>query len=588
MPPHMPGSTADVLHQRPDWKSRYQQVRDEFDAHRRRWGRDENRIQRAILRLALSFGGSDEDFDALLLRLRHTLRQRSDEQTRRDAIEGILDAMSELAERRAAHPLPAWPGLDPLFDRLARLPLPAEQAGKLAELRGRLQSCTPAPEPGPVLEQVFELLEPALAGDRAAGADPFTALLERLELNGEYGLQINQLRRQVRLARSVDEKLALVDATVQLLGAAADTRRSGRLDIEALTVAEIAAVLRQLLDWMCLPRSVAARADALRDRLAEGLQESEITAVLKEIAAIVGELRARLEAELANAEEFLHELTGRIADVDAQLRAAVRSQESVVDDGQHLQRTMNAELQALRSEVRHSDDLGQLRRIAEARLDSISRSLGEFSERQRRHLDTAGASARGVEAQMRGLKTRAENLQSALASERRRALVDPLTGIGNRRALEHELAAQWRRWRRGGTELALAIIDLDEFKAVNDTYGHRAGDKVLSSVAALCAERLRTGDFIARYGGEEFVLLLPDTGLDGAHELAEALRAQVGQCRFHYRGTPVPVTLSAGIACFRAGNSPGEVIERADRALYLAKSGGRNRSVDERALGAAA
>ncbi len=151
----------------------------------------------------------------------------------------------------------------------------------------------------------------------------------------------------------------------------------------------------------------------------------------------------------------------------------------------------------------------------------------------------------------------------------------------NRRALDRRFAAEHARWRRHGSPLSLAVVDLDRFKTVNDTYGHRTGDKVLASVAELMQARLRSGDFLARFGGEEFVVLLPATPLAGARDVAEALRREVEQCRFHYKGTRVPVTLSIGVACCAGEDTTGTALARADRALYLAKHGGRNRVVTD-------
>ena len=123
----------------------------------------------------------------------------------------------------------------------------------------------------------------------------------------------------------------------------------------------------------------------------------------------------------------------------------------------------------------------------------------------------------------------------------------------------------------------MAIIDLDKFKHINDTWGHQAGDRVLQHSAKEVARRLRKQDFIGRYGGEEFVLLLPDTDLAAAHALTDSLRAHIADYRFRYDETRVPVTFSAGVATLTSAADAEAVFGRADKALYEAKSSGRNR-----------
>lgn len=123
----------------------------------------------------------------------------------------------------------------------------------------------------------------------------------------------------------------------------------------------------------------------------------------------------------------------------------------------------------------------------------------------------------------------------------------------------------------------MAILDLDHFKRINDSYGHLAGDKVLKIVADQLRKRLRGRDFIARFGGEEFVLLLPQTSPAAAAQMAETMRATVEACPFHFKGERVVITTSIGLGAFRSGERGDQVLKRADAALYRAKEQGRNR-----------
>jgi len=169
---------------------------------------------------------------------------------------------------------------------------------------------------------------------------------------------------------------------------------------------------------------------------------------------------------------------------------------------------------------------------------------------------------------------------------------DPLTGVANRRGFERSLNLEWKRAQRQGSPLSLLMADIDHFKAYNDRYGHQAGDHCLQRVAALLqAQVQRPPDLVARYGGEEFVIILPETNIEGAYALAEAIRDGVRDLRLEHAdsATASVVTLSLGSATLipDANNSPEQLLQAADRALYRAKAGGRDRVEADRALSAA-
>ncbi len=151
---------------------------------------------------------------------------------------------------------------------------------------------------------------------------------------------------------------------------------------------------------------------------------------------------------------------------------------------------------------------------------------------------------------------------------------DFLTGVYNRRKCDEILTIEIERAKRYAHLLSIAILDIDHFKAVNDTLGHQAGDKVLQELTGLVVQNIREVDYLARYGGEEFVILSPHTDLAGMHRLAEKLRRIVEANAFQEQNR---ITISLGIAQFAPGETKAMFIERADAALYRAKAKGRNR-----------
>jgi diguanylate cyclase (GGDEF)-like protein len=188
-----------------------------------------------------------------------------------------------------------------------------------------------------------------------------------------------------------------------------------------------------------------------------------------------------------------------------------------------------------------------------------------------------------------GAETRLERFASLVGSAisnaeawdrlERQASSDPLTGVANRRAFTDQLSAEIARAQRYGRHLALAIIDLDRFKAVNDLHGHQAGDRVLTAFAQLLSAHSREGDLVARIGGEEFAWLMPETDTQGAYVAANRLRAATESTFFAY-GEKVmvsePVTVSVGVGSTETACDADTLVRDADRAFYWAKDNGRN------------
>jgi diguanylate cyclase (GGDEF)-like protein len=159
------------------------------------------------------------------------------------------------------------------------------------------------------------------------------------------------------------------------------------------------------------------------------------------------------------------------------------------------------------------------------------------------------------------------------------ARLDELTGLWNRRHFDDELKRTLDQTDRFGGSCALVLVDVDHFKNVNDTYGHAAGDKVLKAIAQVMRDAVRTTDICARIGGEELCVILPQTGLEGALEKAQRLRASIEAMPIRWKDRQIMVTSSFGVATYEAGGGPvkrGQLFDVTDRALYRAKREGRN------------
>jgi diguanylate cyclase (GGDEF)-like protein len=185
----------------------------------------------------------------------------------------------------------------------------------------------------------------------------------------------------------------------------------------------------------------------------------------------------------------------------------------------------------------------------------------------------------GVDKRPDDLTLLAQSFESMRARLGEQIGTDPLTGCLNRRAFETRLRTELRQAKRRANTLAVLAIDLDHFKTINDTHGHPFGDLVLSGLANIMKETARDTDAVARLGGDEFIIVLPDTGWEGALIFAERIRRRVDETTFSTPRASMRITISVGVALARGTDpiSAAALMQEADQSLYKAKSGGRNR-----------
>ena len=170
-------------------------------------------------------------------------------------------------------------------------------------------------------------------------------------------------------------------------------------------------------------------------------------------------------------------------------------------------------------------------------------------------------------------------MQNELAETRQLLNEDSLTGALNRRGMDQTLSRETARARRLNNRLALAMMDLDHFKGINDQFGHEAGDRMLLHFTDLVRSVMRKSDALVRYGGEEFIMILPDTDTRGAMLVLGRLQQLMSKSPLRYEGQELNITFSASIAGLGKEENGHALLRRADVALYQAKEGGRDRIV---------
>ena len=392
-----------------------------------------------------------------------------------------------------------------------------------------------------LIETLGAALGRALPADDEAGATlarAFTASLKQLGREGAV-LGANAgageaLRRQAAEAeRLLQRRHALLGQTLALCG-------------------ELTGALTDLAEDESWARG---QCEAMQAKLGEGLSGRG----LRSVSALLQTTRARqraLRVERDQAREALKSLIHQML-------------QQVGELGSHTGRfTENV---ARYADVIDHADL----------LESLAGAVREMVAESRTVQDLVGAAQQRLQEEhtrASDLSQRVKSLEDELRHLSEEVSTDPLTQIANRRGLMRVFDEARARVERSGSPLALGLIDVDDFKRLNDRLGHSAGDEALKSLVVRVQQSLRPSDVVARYGGEEFVVVLPETPLDEARQVLSRTQRATTEALFLHESMPVFVTFSAGVTMYRPGERLEDALDRADEALYEAKRTGKNRT----------
>ncbi len=336
-------------------------------------------------------------------------------------------------------------------------------------------------------------------------------------------------------------------------------------------------ILIQLLERLSLPNEFIEKLAAIREQIENISEGQSWDRVVEQIAELIQTIRIQTQEEKQGIEEFLLQLTERLQEVDRQLQGSGKYFDESLQAGEQLDSAVKEEISSIETSVRDASDMGQLKQVVQTHIESVLLQMEQHRQlEQHRHEQSKSQIAKMSE-RLHDMESESEELRSRVQEERNQAMTDALTGIPNRLAYEQRLEQEVARYKRFAIPLVMAVWDVDHFKNVNDSFGHRSGDKVLRTIARVLAAGIRKTDFVARYGGEEFVQLMTGSSLQQCLPVAEKLRTAVESTGFHFRDQAVTITASCGLAEFHDGDSIEQWFERADGALYSAKQKGRNR-----------
>ena len=573
------------------WKNKYLELLDKQEKNEAFYNTHIDLLKRGLIRSSLAAEGNDKPLDDSLQGLRRILRANASNTDLEQQIEflekAVLKSEQKAIERKAA----ICAVLTSFVEQLQQLQPPKEVQRALRLFAKNLSAKISQPYSlYPLLYELKELQQQTLQASTASHTAPTAAgqgLLARLFKNNDRAANIAVAEQQLQAEPGVvadviepdaEQATTFSEASSAITSAPAESDDDYALQrlIEpsySSVAQHIHNTLIALLNDLPFSSGYEQQLSALRTRIEQGLNWYELAPLLDELAIIIIAIANGGKNEL---EQYLLQLNHRLTAFSENLQVTSAGYQAASADAQKLDNDLRQHVSHIHDDVQTADDLNHLKQLVETRLDSFINSLQAYQ--QKRVLSDSDMLSRfqALAEHSQQMEHEAQQLSIKLEEQRRKALLDPLTGIANRAALTERLELEYARIQRNNSSLLLTIIDIDHFKRINDDYGHLAGDKVLKIIAQELSKRLRKTDFIARFGGEEYVILLPETPLAEGKKLIETLRLVIQACPFHFRGEPVTITFSAGIGQVSPQESLDDAFERIDQALYAAKKAGRN------------
>lgn len=388
-----------------------------------------------------------------------------------------------------------------------------------------------------------------------------------------YGITDHQ-KRVIQLMEFYQQAIKIqLRPSEPLLAPAVSTVSCEPLDaLSTRERAHIADELQRLITELDFAGTTGETLADIRRQLLLGVTTTQLANASLQVIELIIE-GTREERKVSSA--FLGAVNESLSVVHHEFTESLDEGRLLQNETEQAQQALLEQLQAVSQALTHDHPNNPLKHAISGHIGSMHQLLRERKDTQGRehHLLTRLS---GMESKLRLLKEETAEYKKRLTIQKHKLFLDSLTQVHNRAALDERLEQEYRRWLRYGAPLCIAIIDIDHFKNINDSYGHLAGDKALKVIAKELQNSLRDTDFIARFGGEEFVVLLPNINPDKYRKPLENLRLTIKSIPFRFRDAKVEITISIGATLFKTDDTSSDAFERADKALYHSKHHGRD------------
>lgn len=293
--------------------------------------------------------------------------------------------------------------------------------------------------------------------------------------------------------------------------------------------------------------------------------------------AIIEVIIESTREERRSSRHFLYTIHDNLAKVNLDFSSNIKEVDNLFDEQSQCIQNFHKKAHRLVDKTQLHTDFSALQTDVIAYIESIENFAQTCKKDEQEQVIQK---FQGMAREIKELQNKTKNYQNTLKDQQKQLQTDFLTKVPNRAAWNERLQIEYNRFTRYRNALSLAIVDVDKFKKINDTFGHVAGDKVISIIAQILQKSLRNTDFIARYGGDEFVILFPETTQEQARQILKKMCKKIKSIPFKFKKDDIRITISVGCTGFTEEDSMEDAFDRADRALFSAKEHGRNKIIN--------
>jgi diguanylate cyclase len=565
-----------------DWKKQYAEVVKELDIKEKEWEQKQQKILKTVLRLTFAFQGSNDILDKKILDLKEALKQ-SNENIPQKEIDELVQIILKHKKEKDTDSSRTNSLISNIVQLLSNNNQYDRYVDKVREINNDLKkdAANPASQLKSINEVVANINKTSIKDKQKP--DTFKVFLRKLSDHNNTEPDLAALCKRSIALNSEQEKLKAINQCIEKINSKSDNKETSTESDKQDPEFHIENLLT-LLDWVTIPGKSQTKLDALKKQLEQREDKTDIGNLIRRIALTISNAYMEIQAELKETESYLKKVTNQLNELTLQIADIENLENESFSNSVSLNSEMEKQIKMIQAGVNDAETIEDIKRTIDTRIEVLQSNMDQFINVEQSRKRKSDNHHKELVARLSSMEDETEKLRKCIEEERSKAYNDALTGIPNRMAFDERINDEYQRWQRYKHKLTLCLVDIDKFKGVNDTYGHKAGDIVLRTVAKKCASKIRKSDYFCRYGGEEFALILPETDLSAAITVAETLRESIEKCSFQYGEENVGITISCGLAQLKGNDNLDSIFQRADKALYKAKETGRNRCISEEQL----